>query len=241
MTQEEKDLMIKDLGGRLPYGVKVDHFGTVKELLGIMPSSEIVMVGYDINDYEDSVIEDIKPYLRPLSSMTEEEHEEYREYVKEVNGFTYNINCSDLVDWFNRKMFDYRGLIQKGLAIEAPEGMYNNSNEKDMDYKKAYEAIFDRAKEMWGIYKGERHIIEFIFPEVCYLKDKENRLKDMVNSEQNSINDNIPYKKSEVICVNCSYRWLAERQVTKPLKDIECPWCGKQGFVIETGEIIKNK
>lgn len=109
-----------------------------------------------------------------------------------------------------------------------------------MDYKKAYEDIFERAKELWGIYKGERHIIEFIFPEVCYLKDKENKLKDMVNSEPKSINYNIPYKESEVICVNCSYRWFAERQVIKPLKDIECPWCGKQGFVIETGETIKQ-
>ncbi len=111
---------------------------------------------------------------------------------------------------------------------------------KTIDYKKAYEASFDRAKELWGIYKGERHIIEFILPEVCYLKDKEDRLKNMDNSRPKSINDNISYKKSEVICVNCSYRWLAERQVTKSLKDIECPWCGKQGFVIETGEIIKN-
>ena len=109
-----------------------------------------------------------------------------------------------------------------------------------MDYKKAYEDIFDRAKELWGIYKGERHVIEFIFPEVCYLKDKEERLKHMVNSDPKSINDNIPYKESEVICVNCSYRWLSERPVIKPLKDIECPWCGKQGFVIETGETIKR-
>ena len=246
MTKEDKELLIKDLCGRLPYGVIVQ----VNDGLRGTYDRRLVQVFCDrvscsvnvCNPFKECIcIDSVKPYLRPLSSMTEEEHEEYREYVKEVNGFTYNINCSDLVDWFNRKMFDYRGLIQKGLAIEVPEGMYNNSNEKDMDYKKAYEAIFDRAKEMWGIYKGERHIIEFIFPEVCYLKDKENRLKDMVNSEQNSINGNIPYKKSEVICVNCSYRWLAERQVTKPLKDIECPWCGKQGFVIETGEIIKNK
>jgi DNA-directed RNA polymerase subunit RPC12/RpoP len=64
--------------------------------------------------------------------------------------------------------------------------------------------------------------------------------KDMDKSDPKSINDNIPYKESEVICVNCSYRWFAERPVTKPLKDIECPWCGKQGFVIETGETMKQ-
>ena len=45
-----------------------------------------------------------------------------------------------------------------------------------MDYKKAYEDSLDRAKKLWEIYKDERHIIEFIFPEVCYLKDKENKL-----------------------------------------------------------------
>lgn len=64
--------------------------------------------------------------------------------------------------------------------------------------------------------------------------------KDMDNSDTKLIYENIPIKESEVICVNCSYRWLAERPVTKPLKDIECPWCGKQGFVIETGETIKQ-
>lgn len=131
MTQEEKDLVIKDLCGRLPYGVKVDHFGTVKELLGIMPSSEIVMVGYDINDYEDSVIEDIKPYLRPLSSMTEEEYNELRKIssdyglapFEDIHNWTPNYN---LIDWLNRKMFDYQGLIPMGLALKAIEGMYKN-------------------------------------------------------------------------------------------------------------------
>lgn len=88
------------------------------------------MVYYDwyVNDIYHDIELYIKPYLRPLSSMTDEEHEEYRKHVKEVNGFTYDINCSDLVDWFNRKMFDYRGLIPKGLAIEAPEGMYESVN-----------------------------------------------------------------------------------------------------------------
>ena len=56
------------------------------------------------------------------------------------------------------------------------------------------------------------------------------------------INENTPHRVSEVICVKCAYRWLAVRPVTTLLKDLECPWCGKQGFVIETGEIIdKNE
>ena len=61
-----------------------------------------------------------------------------------------------------------------------------------MDYKKAYEDSLGRAKELWGIYKGERHIIEFIFPEVCYLKDKEERLKDMTSE-----------KRKELTCPKC--------------------------------------
>lgn len=52
------------------------------------------------------------------------------------------------------------------------------------------------------------------------------------------INENTPHKVSEVICVKCGYRWLAVRPVTTLLKDLECPQCSKQGFVIETGEVI---
>ena len=76
--------------------------------------------------------------------MTEEEHEEYRKYVKSVNGFTYNINCSDLIDWFNRKMFDYRGLIPKGLALEAPEDMYEH--ETKLDFNRSGSRIYVGCK-----------------------------------------------------------------------------------------------
>ena len=64
----------------------------------------------------------------------------------------------------------------------------------------------------------------------------------MDNSETKivDINENVPHKVSEVICVKCAYRWLAVRPVVTLLKNIECPWCDKQGFVIETGETITN-
>lgn len=52
------------------------------------------------------------------------------------------------------------------------------------------------------------------------------------------INENQPHKVSEVICIDCKYRWLAVRPTITLLKDLECPLCGKQGFVIETGETI---
>lgn len=52
------------------------------------------------------------------------------------------------------------------------------------------------------------------------------------------IEENMPHKTSEVICVNCKHRWIAVRPCATLLKDLECPQCGKQGYVIETGEII---
>ena len=65
-------------------------------------------------------IEDVKPYLRPLSSMTKEEEYEYH------NICVCPINKPwDVTDWLNKKGFDYRGLIPMGLALEAKEGMYN--------------------------------------------------------------------------------------------------------------------
>lgn len=55
-----------------------------------------------------------------------------------------------------------------------------------------------------------------------------------------SFEENIPHKVSEVICINCKYRWIAVRPTNTLLKDLECPQCGLQGYVIETGETIKK-
>lgn len=121
MTEVDKKLLLIDLCGRLPHGVKVDHFGTVKELIGIM--SDIAQVGYDINDYEDTAIEDIKPYLRPLSSMTEKEEKVYARIC-------YCDAMYEQVNWLNAHHFDFRNLIKRGLAIEAPDGMYNLNKEQ---------------------------------------------------------------------------------------------------------------
>lgn len=54
------------------------------------------------------------------------------------------------------------------------------------------------------------------------------------------INENLPHKVSEVICIDCKHRWISVRPVGTPLKDLECPQCGLKGFVIETGEIINE-
>lgn len=134
MTNEEKELLLKDLCARLKYGVKVNHFSAIRELLGIIPAAEIVMVGYDINDYEDSVIEDIEPYLRPLSSMTEEEKNEFENLGWRVDelenneawAFNHSINSiMKGIDWLIAHYFDFRGLIPMNLALPATEGMYN--------------------------------------------------------------------------------------------------------------------
>lgn len=109
MTQENKDLLLKDLCARLPYRVKVSD----------VVNGKIVDFPYTLTRHLNIEYDKIKPYLRPMSSMTEKEEFEYR------NVCANPINRQwDVVDWLNRKMFDYRGLIPIGLALEAPEGMY---------------------------------------------------------------------------------------------------------------------
>lgn len=57
-------------------------------------------------------------------------------------------------------------------------------------------------------------------------------------SEIHYIEESLPHKTSEVVCLGCLKRWIAVRPMATLLKDLECPQCGKQGYVIETGEII---
>ena len=122
MTQEEKDILIYDLCGRLPYGLIIkcnDGFRQSKEKLVSIDAGN-GLINYDWR------LTDIKPYLRPLSSITDEEREEYNQFIAEINGCAYHIDPISQMDWLNRKMFDYRGLILKGLALEAKEGMYSS-------------------------------------------------------------------------------------------------------------------
>ena len=115
MTQKEKQLIIKDLCGRLPYGVMIE----ITSDGGIMEASCDMRLDAgllaDLLHSED----DFRPYLRSMPSMTEEEKGEYFnsydwEYFEEGTPF----------DWLNEHHFDYRGLIEKGLALEAPADMY---------------------------------------------------------------------------------------------------------------------
>lgn len=104
---EDKELLLKDLCARLPYGV----IGLIHKANG--DDYNISIVGGDIDLFLHQFIS-IKPYLRPISSMTEEERQEY--------GL---VLCDELsinqYDWLNAHHFDYRGLIEKGLAIAVTE------------------------------------------------------------------------------------------------------------------------
>ena len=135
MTQKENQLLLKDLCARLPYGVKA-QYNNKKEIFGdveqIEASGDIDLSYYDEETERWKLcctsIDNIKPYLRPMSSMTEEEKNEYLNTFKksiigtdEEDGRVWTV---DSIDWLNAHHFDYRGLIEKGLAIEAPKGMY---------------------------------------------------------------------------------------------------------------------
>ena len=119
MTQEEKQLLLKDLCARLSYGVKIidEPAHCLGELFLISTTD---MVEYETEtDTGMQTIYNIKPYLRPMSSMTEEEKEEY----DKTFDWDYSIQGTPF-DWLNAHHFDYRNLIEKGLALEATKDMY---------------------------------------------------------------------------------------------------------------------
>lgn len=123
-----KELLLKDLCSRLPYGVKVcAGFNTGNrynaEITAISLDRDYVQIRQnDLHPYTGSSIEDIRPYLRTMSSMTEEEENKYNS-LNAYNGGIFP-STEDAFDWLNEHHFDYRGLIEKGLALEASEGMY---------------------------------------------------------------------------------------------------------------------
>ena len=136
MTQEDKELLLKDLCARLSYGVKgIITYDDDKNIFTIKGIFNILF----LSDTECCHIEDFKPYLRPMSSMTEEEKKEisillnYEFYidddyalVAEDNRHRIRLDLMQIyIDYLNAHHFDYCGLIERGLALEATEGMYN--------------------------------------------------------------------------------------------------------------------
>ena len=140
MTQEDKELLLKDLCVRLPYGVfcvgttyELDDDGEryipakVKDTLTEIHNYKLETASVRLGLISSCKLETVKPYLRPMSSMTEEEEKEFikildleMEALSAPEGHTIASAASSTfeIDFYNKHHFDYRGLIEKGLAIE---------------------------------------------------------------------------------------------------------------------------
>lgn len=113
MTQNEKDLLLKDLCARLPYGVKLHCSSTVMICIGPYTLNTIVLDRIFNDNTKYVPFDEFKPYLFPMSSMTWEQECQYREVIAS------SLNHYEVYDWLNKNHFDYRGLIPMGLAIDA--------------------------------------------------------------------------------------------------------------------------
>ena len=129
MTKEDRERLLKDLGARLPYGVKIlDIPANVVGKLFLISTTDTVQ--YETaDDTGIQTLYNIKPYLLPLSSMTEEQKREYNMLLTDI--LTYEYEGGDIVtvidtydnwmsiDYLIANHFDYRYLIEDGLAIDA--------------------------------------------------------------------------------------------------------------------------
>lgn len=130
-VKEIERQVVIDLSARLPYGVKMQvdgdkpFVGTLRRIDYGSAKTLVVDTHVEVMNGSDCVrclINHTKPYLRTMSSMTEDEFNEFKEL--EWSGNFEHLSLP-LLDWLNKKMFDYRGLIEKGLALEAPKDMYD--------------------------------------------------------------------------------------------------------------------
>ena len=129
MTQEHKDLLLKDLCARLPYGVKVEIY---------KDEPPYKLKGYDGKDFLsdsgwDYLIEQCKPYLFPLSTLTEEQWKEItdiqlKESLKSINSDNdcmsnplFSIGDLKTLDWCYANHIDIHNLIPMDLAIDATD------------------------------------------------------------------------------------------------------------------------
>jgi hypothetical protein len=147
MTQEEKELLLKDLSARLPYGVLCDmglEYPLPLQRIFVDRLDGILLDFYEDGDDYQVYLTEVKPHLRPMSSMTDEELNEMKAlcsiyiptdsptigfedygilvFTHHLTNNTYSFKLNiDIIDWLNKNMFDYRGLIDKGLAVKATE------------------------------------------------------------------------------------------------------------------------
>ena len=110
MNKKDKELLLKDLGGRLPYGTIYDI--KIGGVTYVKVSLNSFYYGLIEKNFNNGQLESITPYLKKIDTSFEHQ------------GF-YLENLDSVIDYYNSNHIDYRGFIEKGLAIEAPEGMYN--------------------------------------------------------------------------------------------------------------------
>lgn len=131
MTKEDRLLLVKDLSARLPYGVEIEHIKS--GMRGVLHELNVYPMYDDNDNVFDCVchtdffgdgdsfdISEFKPYLFPMSSMTEEQKEDM---IKSSCGIGSDKN---VFNWYNKNHFDYMGLIPKDLALDATnKNIYN--------------------------------------------------------------------------------------------------------------------
>lgn len=132
MTKEEKQLLLKDLCARQPYGVMC-HIEIPHSFIGFVEKGDLVLnsitsdtLKCDFKSCWGIELKFIKPYLRPMSSLIEKELEECRATCKyrQVGQSVLDCATPETIDYLISHHFDYRGLIEKGLALKAPKDMY---------------------------------------------------------------------------------------------------------------------
>ena len=115
MKPEDKELLLKDLCARLLYRVKIElSWWVMGEGTYINTALEPDHINQLLNDKDGDI--EIKPYLRPMSSMTDEEKLMYEGLMIGTDNISYML---DVIDWLNAHHFDYRGLIEKSIALDA--------------------------------------------------------------------------------------------------------------------------
>ena len=140
MTQEEKELLTRDVCARIPDHLKVNYADKVYDVLGYINNKLIIVLPF-MSNMEGHPAETCKPYLRPMSSMTEEEGERLEQIAKETlgdfmfeaeedGGAIYHMNkwktlSPAMFNYLNSIHVDYNGLIPMGLALPSSEGMYD--------------------------------------------------------------------------------------------------------------------
>ena len=134
MTKEETELLVKDLSARIAYGVMLKTPSGNGYLSDIHHTISDWRIGVEVTTTKRCVysIDEVKPYLRSFDSIEMEESDRIEEMVfpmetwdGEMPAVVKVYDAPKLLDYYDRIMVDYRDLIEKGLAIEAPEGMYD--------------------------------------------------------------------------------------------------------------------